>query len=161
MPRENTSAADASANHFTAAEVNFILTAIQNAEGGTLKASLLLPVPFDADAVAQQLGMKDGKTARARWNTIARTKINNIPAGGIDKTAPAKKNTEPKKADGEGERFIIPAPYAGGEGMLTSALDAQKAAPKKRGRKPKQEKNEEASEDGGVKVKAEGEEELP
>ncbi|KAK4622320.1 hypothetical protein CLAFUW4_07316 [Fulvia fulva] len=89
----NTSA-DAGNSHFTAAEVKFVLAALQHAEGGTLK--------FDYDAVAAQLGLKNGKTARARWNTIARTKINNAAsAGGVSKAGPSKKKAAPKKAAGE------------------------------------------------------------
>ncbi|KXT03534.1 hypothetical protein AC578_1610 [Pseudocercospora eumusae] len=80
---------------FTPAEVKFILAAIKNAEGGTFK--------FDAEAVAQELGMKDAGSVKARWNTINRKKIQGAasPAGGVDKTTPTKKNTTPKKADGD------------------------------------------------------------
>ncbi|EME82488.1 uncharacterized protein MYCFIDRAFT_82397 [Pseudocercospora fijiensis CIRAD86] len=81
---------------FTPAEVKFILAAIKNAEGGTFK--------FDAEAVAQELGMKDAGSVKARWNTINRKKIQvaSSPAGGVDKTTPTKKNPTPKKAaDGD------------------------------------------------------------
>ncbi|KAF7186970.1 hypothetical protein HII31_11701 [Pseudocercospora fuligena] len=80
---------------FTPAEIKFILAAIKNAEGGTFK--------FDAEAVAQELGMKDAGSVKARWNTINRKKIQGAasPAGGVDKTTPTKKSTTPKKADGD------------------------------------------------------------
>lgn len=59
----------------------------------TKHAHPLTSFQFDAEAVAQELGMKDAGSVKARWNTINRKKIQGAasPAGGVDKTTPTKK----------------------------------------------------------------------
>jgi hypothetical protein len=93
---------------------------------------------FDADAVAAELGFKDGSIARVRWNSINRTKIQGSAGGGVKKT-PAKKNT-PKKRKGDDSG-------AGRDDELGDGGTPSKT-PKKIARKPK------AQRDGaGVKIK--------
>lgn len=116
-------------NHgFTTKEMEFLMTALKHADGGSFKVCafhlsnphaihILTHVQFDADAVAKELGYKDGSIARVRWNSINRNKIKGA-VGGIDKASPAKKNIKPKKAageeDGDGECFATPVLFAVG-----------------------------------------------
>lgn len=111
--------------------------------------------------MAAQLGLKNGKTARARWNTIARTKINNAAsAGGVSKAGPSKKKAAPKKAAGEGKRFTHPHVMHTIRALLTPPPDAEKPVREKRGRKAKKEADVKVEEKTEEEEEEEAEEEL-
>ncbi|KAK4985484.1 hypothetical protein LTR66_008155 [Elasticomyces elasticus] len=79
----------------------------------------------DYDAVASELGYKDGSIVKTRWNQIKRKKINassGSPSGGVAKTTKktTTKSPKDKKAEVKGD-------------------DNGSPKPKKRGRKPKSE----------------------
>lgn len=87
------------ADHFTAAELKFLVVCLQNVQEFKVRyirpilvSSLTVNVQFDADAVATQIGYKDGNVVKNRWNMIKRTKIaNGALGGGFDKKAVNKK----------------------------------------------------------------------
>ena len=145
MADEN--ATEAKMVNFTPAETKFLLCALKNVEGGfkVLKLKLrcvtwlLTTLQFNADAVAAELGFKDGNVARVRWNRINRTKIQGggaSPSGGVQKGTPRKKNT-PRKAN------------ADGNGNGGDDDENTKTPTKKKGRKSKVEA--EAKAEGNIK----------
>ena len=89
------------------------------------------------------LGLKDGTIARARWNTIKRTKLGIISdkTGAGVKKSPAKKDKKGTDGADDGDDA------EGGETPV-------KATPKKRGRKPKADAAEAGSDAEGTPVKA-------
>ena len=106
---------------------------------------------FNYDAVATELGYKDGSIARVRWNSINRNKIQAGAAatpGGVKKTTSAKKRAPKKRKGGDtGE---------GDEDELGNGHSSPLKTPKKRGRKPKAD----GADGTGVKVKEESMEDV-
>ena len=100
---------------------------------------------FNYDAVATELGYKDGSIARVRWNSINRNKIQAGAAtpAGVKKTTSAKKSTPKKRKGGD--------TGAGDEDELGNGHSSPLKTPKKRGRKPKAD----GADGAGVKVKEE------
>ncbi|KAK3716865.1 hypothetical protein LTR37_006215 [Vermiconidia calcicola] len=109
---------------FTEGESSLLMAIMQN---------LTSEIQFDADAIAQQLGYKDGSIVKTRWGQIKRKKLTAAgasPGGGIKKRTSAKKNTA-KKGKGYSE--------TNGGGDDEEPATPTKT-PAKRGRKPKVEK---------------------
>lgn len=101
-------------------------------------------IQFDFAAVAEDLGMKDEKSVRARWNTIKRTKLNAdaAPAGGVDKTSATKKKVTPKKtlAEKPSEYCIAWKAARPLANEFLAETEAKVTPTKKRGRKSNVEK---------------------
>lgn len=108
---------------------------------------------FDADAVAAELGFKDGSIARVRWNSINRLKIQDTTASpaGVKKTTSTKKSASKKRKYGDSGE--------GDEDELGNGTGTPTKTPKKRARRSKADAAGEKDENG-VRVKEENMEDV-